>query len=652
MTVLNSLRSLSNLRRGRTARGSRRRLRATFLPESLELRLMLSADLAVSEIGPTSVKAGSTATYTVTLSNLGPDPASGVVLTDLLSFSTPNGTFAPSSFSIAPAASDPDSFTAGGPIFTETANAAIASGNTDTFVVTAQIPATVPAGSTVTSAVSVTSTTSDPNLANNSDSVTTNVIPLASDLSVTETGPASVKAGSTATYDITLSNLGPDPASGVVLSDVLNLLTPTGTFTASSFSIAPAAGDPDSFTAGFLPPLGFTETANAAIASGNTDSFVVTCTIPTSVPAGSTVTSAVSVTSTTSDPNLSNNRASVTTDVQNVGVLLLDSRNTTSLVMIGNAKLNAGAESIVADSTSPLAAAIVGNGSITASQLEFVKAPGIVSIGGSIQAPITYGPGLPDPLQLTAPAPGPVQPSGTAQGSQVLTLAPGTYDQGISVSGQATVMLSAGVYYLNGPLLVSGHGKIVMNPSASGGAMIYLAPGSDGVFITNYGSVQTTAMTSGTYANVALFIDRSSAAGIVVSGHGILSTNGSVYAPSAVVGMSDNGQLLIEHPAAAGALIVSDMIVTGQALVDPVIGNSASIGSALLTQAARSLGGALFASSVVSTGTSVGLDQVVNALNLTMPTPLPNDASALAEFDQFFLGDSAFESLRLEWLDE
>jgi hypothetical protein len=94
------------------------------------------------------------------------------------------------------------------------------------------------------------------------------------------------------------------------------------------------------------------------------------------------------------------------------------------------------------------------------------------------------------------------------------------------------------------------------------------------------------------------------------------------------------------------------MIVTGQALVDPVIGNSASIGSALLTQAARSLGGALFASSVVSTGTSVGLDQVVNALNLTMPTPLPNDASALAEFDQFFLGDSAFESLRLEWLDE
>jgi uncharacterized repeat protein (TIGR01451 family) len=118
-----------------------------------------------------------------------------------------------------------------------------------------------------------------------------------SDLSVTETGPASVKAGSTTTYDITLSNLGPDPASGVVLTDALNLLPPTGTFTANSFSIVPAASDPDSFTAAFLPPVGFTETANAAIASGNVDTFVVTCTRPTLVPAGSTVTSAVSVTS-------------------------------------------------------------------------------------------------------------------------------------------------------------------------------------------------------------------------------------------------------------------------------------------------------------------------------------------------------------------
>jgi hypothetical protein len=178
--------------------------------------------------------------------------------------------------------------------------------------------------------------------------------------------------------------------------------------------------------------------------------------------------------------------------------------------------------------------------------------------------------------------------------------------------------------------------------------MIYLAPGSGGVFISNYGSVQTTAMTSGAYANVALFIDRSSAAGIVVSGHGILSTNGSIYAPSAVVGMSDNGQLLIGNPAAAGALIVSDMIVTGHAVIDPVVGNSASTGSALLTQTAPSIGGALFASGLGSTGTSVSLDQVINALNLTISTPLPNDASALAAFDQFFLSNSALESLWLE----
>jgi uncharacterized repeat protein (TIGR01451 family) len=574
-------------------------------------------------------------------------------LTDTLSFLSPNGTFTYSSFSLGPGSpTNPDSFTAGfvsADAFSETANAAIASGNTDTFVLTVQMPASVPAGSTVTSAVSVTSTTSDPNLANNSDSITTNVVPLMSDLSVTETGPTSVKAGSTATYNITLSNLGPDPASGVVLSDALSFLTPGGTFPPTSFSIVPAASNPDSFTASL--PF-FTETANAAIPSGNVDAFVVTIQIPDSVPAGSTVTSPASVTSTTSDPNLANNSASVTTNVQNVGILLLDSRNATSLLVAGSAQLNAGAESIVLDSTSPLAAAVVGPSTIKASQLELVKAPGLLSIGGSIQAPITYGPGVPDLLQLTAPAPGPVQPSGTASGNQVLSLAPGTYNQGISVSGQATVMLSGGVYYLKGPLVVSGHGKVVMNPSATGGALIYLAPGSDGVFITNYGSVQTTAMTSGAYANVALFIDRSSTTSIDVSGHGILDTNGSVYAPSAVVGMSDNGQLMIGNPAAAGALIVSDMIVTGQAVIDPVVGNSASIGSSVLPQAAPSIGGASFASGLASTGTSSGLDQVVNALNLTMPTPLANDASALAAFDQVFLGDSALESLSLEWFDD
>jgi hypothetical protein len=39
-------------------------------------------------------------------------------------------------------------------------------------------------------------------------------------------------------------------------------------------------------------------------------------------------------------------------------------------------------------------------------------------------------------------------------------------------------------------------------------------------------------------------------------------------------------------------------------------------------------------------------------LNLTLSTPLPSDASALAEFDQLFPDDSALESLWLEWFDE
>src|SRR5262249_39223511 len=43
-----------------------------------------SADVAVTVTGPSSVTAGTGATYTVTLTNNGPNPATGVVLTDTL----------------------------------------------------------------------------------------------------------------------------------------------------------------------------------------------------------------------------------------------------------------------------------------------------------------------------------------------------------------------------------------------------------------------------------------------------------------------------------------------------------------------------------------------------------------------------------------
>jgi uncharacterized repeat protein (TIGR01451 family) len=129
-----------------------------------------------------------------------------------------------------------------------------------------------------------------------------------------ETGPATVLAGNPVSYTITLTNNGPGPATGVVLNDALTFVPPSGVFVPGSFTITPAAGNPDTFTLTTLP-FGFIETANAPIASGHVDTFTVMGGTLASAPNNSTVSDTASVTSTTTDPNPGNNSATVTTTV-------------------------------------------------------------------------------------------------------------------------------------------------------------------------------------------------------------------------------------------------------------------------------------------------------------------------------------------------
>ena len=85
-----------------------------------------SADMAVTNSGPSSVTAGTTATYTITITNNGPSSAQGVVLTDLL----PSG----STFVSMTQTAGTDAFTFGqsGGSITDSANANI-TWSSDTF---------------------------------------------------------------------------------------------------------------------------------------------------------------------------------------------------------------------------------------------------------------------------------------------------------------------------------------------------------------------------------------------------------------------------------------------------------------------------------------------------------------------------------------
>jgi uncharacterized repeat protein (TIGR01451 family) len=121
-----------------------------------------TADLAVRvSAAPGSAKVGRTVRYTVTVSNLGPAAANGIVVTDTLPVQV---TFVSASGSLT-VCTPPG----GGELVVSCSIASLASGASATI----QILATVGASKTLmTNSVSVSASTSDPNPANNTAAVT------------------------------------------------------------------------------------------------------------------------------------------------------------------------------------------------------------------------------------------------------------------------------------------------------------------------------------------------------------------------------------------------------------------------------------------------------------------------------------------------
>ena len=246
-----------------------------------------SADLAITTTGPTSVTAGSNATYTITLTNNGPNTAQAVVLTDLFpagsTFVSMNKTFGTDVFGINQSSSQ----------IIATANTSIASGSSDTFSLVVFAPSTLNAGSNFSNQASVTSSTIDSNTSNNSSTAAGSIVGPATDLAVANSGPLTSKEGDIFDYSVTVTNIGPNVATGVVLTDTLGAVLryvptvlPTGVTISQSGNV---------LTFNFASPITVGGPANLtirvqAIEDGDT-------------------TSTISVTTTASDSNLNNNNA-------------------------------------------------------------------------------------------------------------------------------------------------------------------------------------------------------------------------------------------------------------------------------------------------------------------------------------------------------
>jgi uncharacterized repeat protein (TIGR01451 family) len=268
-----------------------------------------SADLAVTNSGPSSVTAGTNATYTIKLTNNGPSAALGVVLSDLL----PTG----SSFVSMTQAAGTDGFTfaqSGGTV-TESATGNISSGSSDTFTLVVSASAGLSAGANFSDQASVSGTTSDPNSANNSATVTGSIVGASADLAVTNSGPPTATEGdSNLTYTVTVTNgaSNTNAATGVVLTDTLgtNLSFVSATTSAGSFS---QSNGVVTFNLG-------------TIAVGSAATLTITA---KALEDGNLTNSAVAK-STSSDPNPANNTASASTAVAEPAIAVSGSISTTT----------------------------------------------------------------------------------------------------------------------------------------------------------------------------------------------------------------------------------------------------------------------------------------------------------------------------------
>ncbi|MGQ0722526.1 MAG: FlgD immunoglobulin-like domain containing protein, partial [Candidatus Eiseniibacteriota bacterium] len=177
--------------------------------DSADINVQETADLSVAKIvDDVSPSEGGTIVYTVTVSNGGPDAATGIEVTDLL----------PAGVTYVSDVPSQGTYTSGTGLWVvgSLANAASA---------TLDITATVDlgtSGSLITNTASVTaSDQADANAANDSDSADITVEGIA-DLAVTKLvdDPAPSEGG-TVVYTVTVTNGGPNGATGVEVTDLL-----------------------------------------------------------------------------------------------------------------------------------------------------------------------------------------------------------------------------------------------------------------------------------------------------------------------------------------------------------------------------------------------------------------------------------------------
>ena len=259
------------------------------------------ADLSMTQAAsPSAVAPGSTITYTETVTNNGPNAATGAVLYQ----QTPtNTTFASVTPPTGWTCTSPAVGATGQVICTAAAN--LNSGTTTTaFTYVVTVAAATAAGTTIVNSADVTSQTTDPVSSNNTTSTSVLVeITGDADLAVAMAAtPTPVFESSALTYTIQVTNLGLASAAGVTVVDTL----PATLTAASAISSQGTCG----------AVTGGTITCNLGTVAYPLATPITITVTGTTPPTGSPLTNKAVVSTTSTDPVPANNTVTIVTVVQ------------------------------------------------------------------------------------------------------------------------------------------------------------------------------------------------------------------------------------------------------------------------------------------------------------------------------------------------
>ncbi|MDJ0700974.1 MAG: outer membrane beta-barrel protein [Woeseiaceae bacterium] len=257
----------------------------------------VDADLGITKSdSPDPVLGGQNLTYTITVTNDGPDAATGVTMTDTL----------PSSIAVTFVSATPSQGTC-----TELSDVVtcsfgdIANGANASVVIEVTTPV-VGVDTFISNSASVTATQNDSNPSNNSITEATTVVPLQPDqadlaVTLTDTPDPVFSGGPQVTWDITLTNNGPDGAEGIVLTHTVPVEVTDAQVTPPTGS---SCGPPGPSVTCQIAPLALDESVSMSIVA-----------TPLTVTTATPISFVSEVTSVTVDPVAGNNSVTETTTV-------------------------------------------------------------------------------------------------------------------------------------------------------------------------------------------------------------------------------------------------------------------------------------------------------------------------------------------------